>query len=275
MHSAMISVAPHATHQLADLDRASHQWRASGRTRSPADRRGHGATGSGRRQNAVSRRPAQAHVRHLGHGHDLLIDCTMPRRRGESGTSSTASPRGERAGIGHRACRWSRRSVPRSRRASSARRPETSETSWRKVSLPGPAVPQLGQPMRQDGVVDHGDVGHRVPPPSAAATRSLDARSSSVAVARVSTWAVGCEREHQVVVGLLHAQVLLQTWTSNADGLGHPRLVAVEIVPPQRREQPARLVGLGLNEEADDVGTPRRPRSRCAAADGTAHSADR
>ena len=105
-------------------------------------------------------------------------------------------------------------------------------------------------------MVDHGDGGQR-------GTTVFDGRHQIAQdPAQLQRGAVGpgvdlggrVEREHQLVVRLLDAQVLLQHLELEGHGLGHARLVAVEVVPPQGREQPARLVGLGLNEEADDVG---------------------
>ena len=56
------------------------------------------------------------------------------------------------------------------------------------------------------------------------------------------------------MVRLLDMEVLAQYLELEVNRFGHPRLVTVEVVPPQGREQPAGLVRLGLNEEADDVG---------------------
>ena len=71
--------------------------------------------------------------------------------------------------------------------------------------------------------------------------------------ARVWTSGGRVQRQHQLVVRLLDAQVLPQDLDLEGDRLRHTRLVAFEVVAPQGREEPAGLVRLGLNKEADDV----------------------
>ena len=198
--------------------------------------------------------------------------CTIPRPARRMGTSRTTSDtRWAGAPSGHRRVDGDPSRAEVTQRLVGEQPGDLRHELAKGVS-PGSPVAQLRHTVGQHRVVDDGDAH-----PSATVTRSARTRRSSNVVrsARVCTSARGIERQDQLVVGLLDAQVLAQHRDLELDRLLHAMPVALEVVPPQRGEQPAGLRRLGLDEEPDDVGPARNRGSRCAAAGGTARTAGR